>query len=162
MAYLLSPFKFAPCISWRRALEIKLSTKCQASSQRAFAVQDFPSSESHGKPRKYDQIRNSQKWVFSGMRVELSSAVSEVCSALGLSLDLWNLRKLTQRAQPMLKADSITPDSLLSTCIGQARCMSLKMLDEFSLELWRWMTVTTPVTCQYSEVKHLGSLLDHI
>lgn len=84
---------------------------------------------------KYDQIRNSQKWVFSGMRVELSSAVSEVCSALGLSLDLWNLRKLTQRAQPMLKADSITPDSLLSACIGQARCMSLKMLDEFSLEL---------------------------
>lgn len=85
-----------------------------------------------------------------------------VCSALGLSLDLWNLRKLTQRDQPMLKADSITPDSLLSTCIGQARCMSLKMLDEFSLKLWWWMTVTTPVTCQYSEVKHLGSLLDHI
>lgn len=35
----------------------------------------------------------------------------------------------------MLKADTITSDSLLSTCIGQVESMNLKVLDEFPFEL---------------------------
>lgn len=35
----------------------------------------------------------------------------------------------------MLEADSITPESLLSICIGQAKSTIVNMLNEFSFEL---------------------------